>query len=175
MISYSQAGQDLFVLQTLKNKKNGIYVEIGGHLPIHINNTYLLETEYNWSGLSLELDDSCIQKYNEVRKNLCIKADATKFNYEEYFIKNNFPITIDYLSLDIEPVDQTFAALCKLPLDKYRFSVITFEHEFYSAGPKYRDYARILLKNLGYNLFKADVDDNGLIFEDWYIDSRLKL
>lgn len=175
MISYSQAGQDLFVLQTLKNKKNGIYVEIGGHLPIHINNTYLLETEYNWSGLSLELDDTCIEKYNQVRKNLCIKTDATKFDYEEYFVKNGFPTTIDYLSVDIEPAHQTFSALCRLPLLKYRFSVITFEHDYYSAGPQYRDFARLILNSLGYKLVKPDVEDAGLIFEDWYIDSRLKL
>ena len=36
-----QAEQDKFVLNMLKNKKNGFFLEIGSHDPVQINNTYI--------------------------------------------------------------------------------------------------------------------------------------
>ena len=52
---YSQIGQDKLVLKYLKNKKNGTFVDIGCGFPKHINNTYLLESEFNWYGISVDL------------------------------------------------------------------------------------------------------------------------
>ena len=40
MESYSQIGQDLWVLETLKNKKNGYFLDIGAHDGIYLSNTY---------------------------------------------------------------------------------------------------------------------------------------
>ena len=52
----------------LNGKKNGVYVEIGADKPKVINNTYLLESEFDWSGVSFELDDDKVTNFNEVRK-----------------------------------------------------------------------------------------------------------
>ena len=52
---YSQIGQDRLVLKYLKNKKNGTFVDIGCGFPKYINNTYLLETEFDWNGVSVDL------------------------------------------------------------------------------------------------------------------------
>lgn len=38
-----QAEQDKFVLNILKNKKKGFFLEIGSNHPIKINNSYILE------------------------------------------------------------------------------------------------------------------------------------
>jgi hypothetical protein len=173
-MTYSQVGQDLFVLKTLNNKKNGYYIEIGGNHPDYINNTFLLEKEFLWNGFSLEIDKKLVEAYNKVRRNICIEADAIKFDYLKFLKKNNYPSQIDYLSLDIEPPEQTFQCLLKLPLEKYRFSVITYEHEYYYAGSKYRDSAREYLKKFNYKLAASDVKcPNGNIFEDWYIDNSV--
>ena len=48
---YGQAEQDKFVLNMLNNKENGYFLEIGSNDPIHINNTYILEKDYNWKGI----------------------------------------------------------------------------------------------------------------------------
>jgi hypothetical protein len=57
MKSYGQIGQDIFVMKLL-NEQNyeGYFVEIGGYLPIEINNTMLLE-ENGWSGISIDIND----------------------------------------------------------------------------------------------------------------------
>lgn len=50
----SQLGQDLFVLSHTNYKKEGYFVEIGATNGLDLSNTYLLETEYSWSGILVE-------------------------------------------------------------------------------------------------------------------------
>lgn len=52
--SYSQIGQDLFVLNHYNNKRNGYYVDIGSYDGVNFSNTYLLEKDYDWIGICIE-------------------------------------------------------------------------------------------------------------------------
>jgi hypothetical protein len=175
--SYSQANQESFVLNALKEKRNGFYLEIGGYHSKYDSNTYLLEKEYDWSGVALEIDKERSEEYNQNRVNKCLNVDAITFNYLEYFENNNFPKTIDYLQIDIEPANQTLAALKALPLDKYRFSIVTFEHDLYA------DPNNILVKQEAFNIFNKynyklifeNVEHEGKVFEDWWADSNIEL
>ncbi len=169
--SFSQAGQDKFVLKMLNNKKNGKYIEIGAFDPIKISNTYILEKEYNWSGFSLDIEQKFQKRFNKIRKNKCILADATKFNYENEIrsLWGNIE-RIDYLQLDVDPAEITYESLCALPLDKVRFSVITFETDYYRFGENIRKLSREKFKQYGYQLVAADVMNDSQPFEDWYVD-----
>lgn len=164
--NYSQASQDMFVLTVLNGKQNGTYVEIGGYDGERISNTNLLETQFNWSGIALEIDSTRTVKYNSQRKNKCVCANALTSDYSQLFIDNQFSNRIDYLQVDIEPPINTLNALKKIPHDKYRFSVITFETDMYYAGDAVMNESRAFLTNLGYDLIAKNVSS----FEDWYID-----
>jgi hypothetical protein len=168
--NYSQAFQDIFALSILNGKRNGTYVEIGGDHGVIINNTYLLETEFDWTGISFELDQSKVDGYNELRKNKCTCADATTFDYKKLFEEKNFPKQIDYLQVDIEPAWQTLNALKALPLDDYRFSVITYENDVYKDGPDAGEEAMEILLSKGYQLVVRNVANQGNPYEDWYVD-----
>ena len=52
--SYSQEAQDLKVLLHYKLKQDGYFVEIGASDGIKFSNTYLLEKDYNWTGICVE-------------------------------------------------------------------------------------------------------------------------
>lgn len=54
MNSKAQVMQDLFVLFQLGEKKNGFFIEFGATNGIYLSNTFLLEKEYQWSGILAE-------------------------------------------------------------------------------------------------------------------------
>ena len=171
--NYSQASQDMFVLSMLNGKENGTYVEIGGDDPIVINNTYLLETKYNWKGISFEIESEKSNHYNSVRKNNCICGNAITVDYSKIFEENNFSTQIDYLQLDIDPSEQTLACLKNLPLDTYRFSVITYETDAYRSSSESVEESRSIFKDYGYESIAKNVLNCGHAFEDWYVDPNI--
>ena len=157
--SYSESSQESFVLNQLKEKKYGYYVEIGAYHPTALSNTYLLETQYNWSGVGLEINKAYSNFYNQNRANPCLAVDATTYDLKSYFIENKWPRQIDYLQLDIEPTRQTLAALLRMPMD-YRYSVITFEHDRYRNEINYDPIATEFLLSYGYKVAVTDVYRN---------------
>jgi len=172
----SQVGQDIFVLSVLKGKKNGYFVDLGSHEPTFINNTYILEKEFNWSGVLIEKDSQYVAKYPSVRNCTYICADACSINYREKFKEWGFPKDIDYLSMDLEPPAITFECLKQLPLDEYRFAVITYEHDVYRANNMLREESRKILDKYGYEIICPDVAWNAPDrdpFEDWYVHPDL--
>lgn len=51
---YSQTGQDVFALIANGFKRNGFFVDFGATNGIDINNSYLLEKDYDWQGILAE-------------------------------------------------------------------------------------------------------------------------
>jgi hypothetical protein len=91
---------------------------------------------------------------------------------DKYFPNTN---TIDYLQLDIEPPRNTYEALLAIPFDKYKFNIITYEHDYYiDITRSYRDKARDYLTSKGYVLAVANISPNeNSPFEDWWIHKDL--
>jgi hypothetical protein len=162
--------QDMFVLSILNGKKNGVYVEIGADKPRVINNSYLLESQYDWTGVSFEIESDKVEYFNTIRKNQCVCADATKFDYKNLFDERKYPKQIDYLQLDCDPPQITLECLKKLPLEDYRFSVITFETDLYAGGQEVQKEHWEILSSLGYQRVVKNVKNEGNPYEDWWID-----
>ena len=171
--NWSQSMQDMFVLSMLDGKRNGVYVEIGADQPRVISNSYLLEKDFDWAGISFELDGDKVIYFNSIRRNKCLCEDATTFDYKFLFEDRNFPKQIDYLQLDIDPAEGTLAALKALPLDDYRFSVITYETDVYSSGADIQDEQIEILESHGYQLVAKNVKCEGNPYEDWWIDPAI--
>lgn len=175
--NYSQALQDMFVLTVLNGKHDGKFLEIGAHDPIECSNTYLLEMAYNWSGMSFDIID--LAGRFSIRPNTkFICADAISYDYRSN-LPSHYESRIDYLSIDIEPNYNTLTCLKNLPHDSYRFSVITYETDYYDPSQSkenneaVRKESREFLEALGYVRVNGNVSnlDNEHPFEDWYLDS----
>ena len=178
-MTHNITGQEQFVIDILKGKKNGYYVELGAFHFNEGNNTYLLEKEYDWKGVSFEIRDEWKEEFNKNRSNPCM-GDALDFNYISYFEENNFPKQIDYLQIDIDAGYEmngkpsgnpylTLHGLLAVPLNSYRYSIITFEHD---ANIEYknlamRDAQREILHSLGYKMVVRD------LHEDWWVDPEV--
>ena len=170
LLYYSEVGQDLFVLDSLKYKKDGFYIELGSNDPICNNNTFVLERKYGWKGISFEIDSDFVSSFNFKRQNHCVECDATSFDYLKYFKENNVPSRVDYLQVDIDPSLNSLAALKRLPFSEYRFSTITFEHDRYSSGDAVMLESRDFLSSWGYELRIPNVKNGDRDFEDWWVD-----
>jgi hypothetical protein len=170
--TFSQIGQDIFVINVLKQKKNGIFLDIGGGEPVKINNTYLLEKNYNWSGISIDNEKEYKVLWDNSNRNSdnFLIHDALTIDYDslisDILIKNKTD-RIDYLSMDLEPPQITLEVLLKFPLDKCRFSVITFEHDLYRNNSHILETSRELFKKYNYKLIGDNINNQ----EDWWIDS----
>ncbi|WP_432240071.1 hypothetical protein [Herbaspirillum robiniae] len=180
--NHSQAWQDLFVISMLEGRRGGRYLEVGANVASFHNNTCLLNKQFDWQGISLEYDPACLQSWIEERPEAdFVIADALGLNYAEalprWFGEENK--RIDYLQLDIDPSFNTLQVLRRLPLDTYRFSVITFETDSYSGDQRARDESREILRHHGYQLVAPDlcvmyevVSPNPIPFEDWWVDPQ---
>jgi len=158
----------------LNNKREGFYVEIGAYHSTDGSNTYMLEKEHGWTGISFEIVQDRVNEFNLNRVNKCYIGDATVFDYESLFDRLSLPKQIDYLQIDIDPAEASLMTLLALPLEKYRFSTITFEHDLYMNPDNMaiKDRQKELLSGLGYELVRENVTEPhyGLPFEDWWID-----
>ena len=176
---YSQAGQDLFAYELFG--LNGTYIDIGAGDPIRGNNCYLLETNYNWRGFSVDFGDSNEDirqnlksrwlKHPE-RKNMIYWSDAINFNYMQGINENNLDKNIDFLSCDIDPQEKTFMALKKVILDGIKPKLICFETDFYREKKDYSLLAYNFLEPYNYKIGVKNVYSNlkkNKIFETWFL------
>jgi hypothetical protein len=174
-----QAEQDKFVLNVLKEKNNGYFIEIGSNHPMIINNTYLLETKYNWKGVMVEYDKKYLTLYEQQRPNsIHVMQDATTIDYKNLLETNNFPLSIDYLQLDLEANNgSTLRTLQNLDtniFDTYRFATITFEHDIYHTNyGNTRLESRKIFNKRGYVCVFENINNQGYPYEDWYVHPEL--
>ncbi|MFC1731686.1 FkbM family methyltransferase [candidate division KSB1 bacterium] len=82
--SFSQFGEDVVIQSLFRNKKNGIYVDVGAYQPILYSNTHALYLK-GWHGLSIDPNPSFKILYKIFRRrdtfaNFAV-GDATKHKY----------------------------------------------------------------------------------------------
>lgn len=173
--NYSEAYQDMFVLSMLNGKKNGTYLEIGAGNSFYGNNTALLEQQFDWKGIALDIDESFVDAHNTERKNPCIMKDATKINYPAFLTGLDFPNEIDYLQLDCDPPSVTYQILLTMPFDTHKFAVITYEHDYYCDETKsFQEKSRKYLESYGYIIVVNNISpDNNRPYEDWWVHPDL--
>lgn len=178
---YGQAHQDKYVLNVLKEKRNGFFLEIGSNDPVFINNTYLLESQYDWRGIMVEYCPRFLQSYKEKRPNSThVIQNAITIDYKKLLEDNNAPTNIDYLQIDLEVENgSTIDALIKMDneiFDKYKFATITFEHDNYCDNYlDVRGRSREIFAKRGYYRVFDDIYNNSpeLVYEDWYVHPDL--
>ena len=171
---YSDAKQDQFTANILKFKKDGYCVDIGSCHSVISNNTYYFQG-LDWTSISIEIERGYNESYSTRTNGVHLNKNALEVNYKETFEEYEFPKSIDYLSLDIDTL--SLDVLKILPLDEYRFKVITIEHDAYVFGDEYRDPQRNILTSHGYLLVCSNVyveqpgyEGKECPFEDWWID-----
>ena len=167
---YSQAGQDRFVHAVLGGKGSadmGTFLDIGCSDPVLLSNTYALE-QLGWRGVLIDCAPQLAARIADKRRSpfICAKAETLVWPT----VLKRLPHLIDYLSFDVDG-----AALHEFdafPWAHVRFRVLTVEHDAYRFGDGPRAKMRAGLAGQGYELLCPNVMNDGLPYEDWWIDPR---
>ncbi len=178
IITRSQALQDIFAYSVLG--PNSTYIEIGANHPTKNSNTYELEVTRGYKGFSLELNErkwhsrwqGCVE-----RKNKIYWDNAITFDYPNAVTSNGMASEVGYLSIDIEPPSNTFAALQTVINSGVTFKCITFEHDAYQGGDvDYDSIARDFLKSNGYKVAVKNVyyKTPANHFETWFVKNDIE-
>lgn len=169
--NYSQCYQDMFVLTMNNGKKNGSFIEIGCDDGFFNSNTALLETVFGWKGISIDISEEKIKKFKTQRSSQTIAMDALKIDFKTLLTQDRY----DYLQVDCEPANTSFRILQKIPLDRVKFGVITFEHDNYCDEDKsIKIKSRKYLESFGYIMVVNNIsEDRYSDFEDWYVHPDL--
>ena len=112
-----------------------------------------------------------VDKFRSLRSNKIICTDGTRIDYAKLLNESNlYSSNIDYLQIDCEPPAKTFEILLSIPFHKYKFGIITYEHDYYLDITKtYREKSRNYLRSLGYVLILPNISlDDSTPFEDWW-------
>jgi hypothetical protein len=174
--NYSEAFQDLFALTINRGKRGMHYLEVGGSEPIYCNNTYLLESKFGWTGISIDWDADKVKQWEGVRSEEIICANALDVDYTKILKNFSDDREYGYLQIDCEPSETSFKILISIPFEEFKFATITFEHDYCEdRKDTYRTLSRRYLKSLGYVLVCANVSMIGTFtpFEDWYVHPDL--
>jgi FkbM family methyltransferase len=197
----SQLGQDLFVLHQTQFKRGGYFVEFGATNGLNLSNSYLLEKEFDWSGIlaeparvwhkelsanrSAHIEKKCVWTHSDQKllfnetsipeiSTICdfsdkdfhgeIRMSRKKYEVETISLnallqKYDAPEIMDYLSIDTEGSE--LEILKSFNFEKYRFRVITVEHNYTESRQAILD----LLSRNGYER----VFEESSQFDDWFV------
>lgn len=161
--SYSQNGEDLYIIKYFKNKKKGFYVDIGAYHPKRFSNTYLLKHN-NWSGVNIEANPNLIKKFlidrpNDINLNIGVsdKKDKLKFyvfepltlstfseRMKDSYLNQKYKL-IKTLNIDVLPLDQILNEYCKNKvIDLLTIDVEGYEIEVLSGLKKVSNLPKLL-------------------------------
>ena len=155
--SRSQLRQDLFVISEVEHKiknRGGYFIEFGATNGIDLSNTYLLETEFSWTGILAEPARLWEKQLRANRPNasietLCVWKDS---NSTLLFNETDEPelSTIDSFS------DGDGHRKTRLAGKKYEVQTISLNDLLIKHGaPKYIDYLSIDTEGSEYEILEA--------------------
>jgi FkbM family methyltransferase len=161
--SHAQYAQDLFVLSMLKFKKRGYFVEFGATNGYHLSNTYLLEKEFEWTGIVAEPSQYW---HTELRRNRNCSVD-TRCVWSETGIELTFAEAEDkVLSSIAEFRDADLHAAARKSTNDYPVESISLEHLLdQHSSPLFIDYLSIdtegsefeILRTFPFNKYKVGI------------------
>jgi FkbM family methyltransferase len=166
---------------------------------VQTSNSYFFESERDWSGICIECDPAPFSILNGFRKSKNFQIAVSDYNgtcrfsnmsisengielpcrkLNEILEEADAPNFIDYLSIDIE--GHEFTVLNSTDLKKWKFGVMTVEHNLYCMGPENKNKIYDLLSSNGYIRVVEDavsLDTNPAWhmkpYEDWYVNQSI--
>ncbi len=182
--SFSQEGEDKFLLEYFKDRVNGFYIDVGAFHPYRINNTYLLYKK-GFKGINIDISATSIDFFDLARPddvNLNVGA-SDKFEEKIFFSKKNLSFhntlskSLAESHIQTEPFKKKYSISCKTLdeiIEKTKFSNEIID--FLNIDAEGYDYQVLLGLNLKkYNPEVICIEISPLIDKknDHYKDTKI--
>ena len=144
--TFSQFGEDLFIVEFFANQNEGKYVDLGAFHPMRMSNTFLLYKK-GWSGTNVDLNPISIDFFNLARKNdnnICaLISDQGNQLKNAYFVNpwssaNSINIS-ENTKIKKEMITETFS------------NIVNHDFDFLNIDLEGHDYN--VLKTINFNKF----------------------
>jgi FkbM family methyltransferase len=185
----SQIGQDKWVCEFFKYKREGFFIDIGANDGKWLSNTYYLERVLDWTGICVEPGITPFNRLKVNRTCVCIQKLVADMNcsteFYELDYKNSEPIkdgymvemirldklmsgydipkVIDYVSIDTDGYD--FRVLSSFPFHRHEVILWTLEH---NGNRELKQSMQDVMNMHGYVIAVDNVENQ----EDWYINKK---
>jgi FkbM family methyltransferase len=158
IMSSSQIGQDLWVIDTLDFKRNGYFLDLGALDGKTHSNTIMLEQKYGWSGICVEANPYVFPMLSSNRHCMCVNSlldntddDIKEFhcaNELSYVENNNRNMTLEQLKKLLALKNIEYRAV------HMRTRTISKILDIYNA-PYVIDYISIDIEGMEYDILKT--------------------
>jgi len=168
--SYGQTGLDLLVISALRDSggldNQGFYVDVGAHHPERYSNTYILYSQYSWSGINIDPIPGIMKKFDSARSRdlnleLAIVPKSQVNNLLTFYIFNDHALNTFSEELALErDQNPNFSIVERINVQTSTLENICIENQV-----EYIDYLNIdaegydfeILKTLDFAKFKPRV------------------
>ncbi|UJR24565.1 hypothetical protein I4U23_005940 [Adineta vaga] len=153
---YSQIGQDKFVDELLKQRRNGFYLEVGAYDGEFISNTIFFERERHWTGLLIEANPKLFKKLECRQRNAYLSNTCVSTN--SYAIEVVFTFA-DYLTGQKMPTDKSLitgrGSVQCFPIMTYLMALNITHIDYFSLDIEGGEVD--VLKQINYKTIQIDV------------------
>jgi FkbM family methyltransferase len=150
----------------LKKLKSSRKVKIETDLVYSVSDKKILFREVlnteNSSALFSTINSYTSNDFHSQQRKICKSYKLNTIKLNDLLIKHNSPKIIDYLSIDTEGSE--FEILKKVNFKKYKFRVITCEHNY---SKKQKKIYKLLISN-GYKRVLEEISN----VDDWYVYNK---
>ncbi len=169
---YSQFGQDKYLYKKVfKNKKDGVFVDIGAHDGVSFSNTFFFEN-LGWKGICIEPIPEVFERLQKARKATCIKGCISdKYDTASFLCIKGYAEMLSGILENYEPghVERIRKEILEkgctsevIPVKCYNINRL-----FLDQGIQHVDYLSIdteggeldILKSIDFDQFDIDVID----------------
>lgn len=152
----SEFGQDKYANEHFfKNKRKGVFVDIGAHNGVSGSNSYFFEKSLGWSGICVEPLTVLFQALKRNRNCICLNCCISDFNGEATFIKVNGGLALSGLEEKIDPRHWDTFHISSDRLEKIIVACYTPQTIFPQYGIDYIDFLSIDTEGGELDILKA--------------------
>jgi len=155
--TFSEYGQDTWIINYFNQKRNGFFVDVGCVHPFKNNNTALLDIHYDWTGLCVGTHD--IESFDRKvygnlnwssRKNSSFIFDKpNNIDYENVLESLGCRNGVDCLSIGKDLSEDAVRFIDIFPFERFPVSLLTIDMNISDV-----EHLDIKIVDLGYTLTK---------------------